>query len=1518
MKLFRNIVAIILLVILCVAALPAFATESEAEQQGMQAETAPLQMVGAFDPLEKDTFEICAGSRDTIELPEVLLAYLIQEDGSISPDVSEVPVTWSGDYDVGIPDEYTLTAVLPEEMVWAEGLQLPTISVTVLEAPSKAEDKQTTPEEQEIKQEASPASDGQIAEDNSLSVMTLAGFTLQEMFSGTPEIIVAQGTPQEDIPLPEALDAVDEDAREIMVPGIVWESDAYNAALPGDYEFRAVVPDGYALAQEAATPQVIVRVQGMIRTAGMGSKIAEASANLMLSKLEKYLDKREEQGDSAFAGFLGDLIRNNEQDEIHEILGIVQDIERDVELLHAEMTASFAEVMAKLNNMALTPFLQNISRNQSKIDKAWTLYENAILQIEADGGNITDITDPWFDLFFNEIEGMDIPDMLDDLNAQLVLSTGLGDSLYTAAEDAFSSATVFEHQYVGNLVDIYQVLTGMQGQLISLYVELCDRKAAQGQQTNYDVLEGQVAKSIDNQADSLVIDTRSHTDIYENNDASTGVILYADTTNFQLTNKNGAYPAYRVRSNADYTDYVIVNQPFTMNQMAELRYGWAAYGHTTFYKNLLRSTDGLYSLPTSAAGLNGLFDGMTGTYSTWLMENGALKLSSEPSLFLVDKISGANQDSPQQFMLKAYSSTVPLQTTNDDYEIWEFSKIANNNGSYKDPINNKTYSLGDAPVWLIYKSNASNENYIRVNTVEKLKTITHVADGQTLDLTGIQQTDIGLDGHMISMSGNSTIVSNSTLTMNELSLQIGEGANVTLENVNLINSQAAPVTTLGTCGITIRGGCGFIVKSGSESVRQPGLMIQSSGLTLQGDGDLTVSGVGESGLRVPMGTSVSIRELTLVALAKWIVGGVYPPGIGDSEASCGEISIGGGAHVTTDCDWGSRDYIWYTVGRSFKYINIGYKGSTASPGLIENCTLNLRQGGISDPIVIGENVTWEGMVDYRGEIKTMDFPNAGTDTDMFICIVGKDGRRTDDIQINSSIHESNALNKGDTEKFDMYGIDVGEISHIEVYTNGSDDWRGESIWFSTKKDNFTQRTNFALYEWVCSKNGRMLFYAEMPVLKVQLRTASEDNAGSDATIYMKAMYRDGNGNVAYTPEINCKDYIGGNAYRKNTTDTMYINFDQQMSRPGALTAGNFLGISLRIDGNDKWCMKEYYYSLVTPWDGDDVFSGNLVTNQWFNQRGYENKFFIDPARSMQYSLTVKTSSKNNSETDDHILYAIGEEESNMSSFVWSSHNASGNTMKKGSTDAFNVVFDKAIDEIEVLQLKSEGGDKWQPETITIHRIIDGVPLTEDYVFTIDKAFEKKDGVQTYTYSHTESTDGRYVRSSSPAGEVYSAMPVIVTGDQLRTLKSEGGSLSINRIDEYGEVIYSWRIDADNLDGDRLKNLWRLDTTVSRSEDILTDADGGRKDALLNIFDQTGNLPGEITFRVRADLPRGTLIELFSLEDVAVTWNNSVQELSDEQLAKINDLTELLTDDEGDINIPLKQLVNYVLVQKPAE
>jgi hypothetical protein len=1154
--------------------------------------------------------------------------------------------------------------------------------------------------------------------------LSLYEFTTDENDKPVTFLRVQPDMESADYPFPESVYALTDAQEEIAVAVSEWTCTEYLPETEGLFFFTPKFPEEYVVSDDAKLPEIIVVVQPldaarmttMDATDVIGSvtgKIGPGALMLLASCTEKVLQKNYDETGNETASTILDLLRNNTSENVAEILSIVKGLEQDVARLETEVLNGFNDVRHDMLYTELSGYINEMQTIVNLLKVPWLLYEQAIEEIEVNGGTIQDLNDPAFDGFFKAVDGINFKLCFARLDALFTQTSAVESGVYPAVSGLVKLQYPFEHQNTDVLIATYQMATSLQAQLLTLYGE---QAARDGDYSQYNAQVELMAKSFDTQYGWLDFENKSHLAIYGDDESQT--LLYPDnpdTVNIQFETQAGTYSAYEVVSNYNGQKYVVLQDPMALKPMIEETEDFIVYeyDYTDFHNQNVRSKDGRYSLVESAGELDGLLGGALGNipYDQWLKIRGELSFSDMPQVIMINKSGGIGGSEAAQYLLDVTSKATPTSyATNSDYLRWSMKDIYRKNGTVE--IGGVKTNKGDAKAVMVYAERTTSATTITPLTAAEFMGITVLTDGQTLDMSKFAGSEMRLSNHTILVTGNVTVIGDPSKTVHGLRFLMFPSEKqpvLKLENVNMVGPAAAAntadkkdiyksyfgvVEAWTDATLEISGVCN--IESGEEHYKLYGVGSVDAALAITGAGTLNVKGM--PAVYVPYSSTLTIQQLTLNATtASYMheyghdyrvidspaIGGITPFG-GNMDKTCGYIYINNGASVYAKGKSSKNNNVMDAtsfaddIGASSSYLTVGLDGIQTGKtrgGRIENCTLNLNAGRLAETITIGDGVTWAGKMRYKGVLKTMDFDNAGTNNAIYMNIYGDKGV-VEGINLHAAIREydDNAFSKGDKEDFDVYAKDIGKLQYIELYSSGSDDWYGQYMTLSAKKDNYTEKTQFTIYEKLKESMGKRKYFPNAPVQKVTITTASDKNSGTDSLIKMHMLYGE---SKAATHSYDCSKFIEGNAYQSGTTDVMYVNYSAYEQK--FMDVRNIKSIGFEINGDNGWQLKSVKVETII---GENVVEtypadGNpLATDQWLNEKQYYNEFYFEPQESVQYQLEVKTSNKSYAGTDDYIRFAIGDSESNMTSFVWGSHNLSYDGFEQGDKDTFNIVFDK--------------------------------------------------------------------------------------------------------------------------------------------------------------------------------------------------------------------------------------------------
>ncbi len=170
---------------------------------------------------------------------------------------------------------------------------------------------------------------------------------------------------------------------------------------------------------------------------------------------------------------------------------------------------------------------------------------------------------------------------------------------------------------------------------------------------------------------------------------------------------------------------------------------------------------------------------------------------------------------------------------------------------------------------------------------------------------------------------------------------------------------------------------------------------------------------------------------------------------------------------------------------------------------------------------------------YIFEITTGTLPGAGTNSNIFISLIGSDSY-TDFFDINSLI-KKNEFTTAHTESFEIIKEDVGEIKEIKIKcdTNGfKDNWFLARLRIKkNKKNNFI---TFPFFNWI-KPNKIYTLSKELVEYTIKIYTGDVAHGGTDANVSMVLI-----GTKRSSRTIQLNELIARNAFEAGKTDYFKI------------------------------------------------------------------------------------------------------------------------------------------------------------------------------------------------------------------------------------------------------------------------------------------------------------------------------------------------------------------------------------------
>jgi len=232
------------------------------------------------------------------------------------------------------------------------------------------------------------------------------------------------------------------------------------------------------------------------------------------------------------------------------------------------------------------------------------------------------------------------------------------------------------------------------------------------------------------------------------------------------------------------------------------------------------------------------------------------------------------------------------------------------------------------------------------------------------------------------------------------------------------------------------------------------------------------------------------------------------------------------------------------------------------------------------------------VVNYHITVVTGRKRGSGTDANVFINIVGTNGR-VDNVSLDNS---KNNFESGQTDKFQIQSLDLGEIKEITI---GHDNTGLGPGWFMDKvyieNDGTKQKWMFPCNEWFdkSESDGKIVRnLSPGTVYELKVTTGKDKGAGTDSNIFCKL-----HGKKGTTGELLLKYSDKLNKFEAGQTDVFSI---------GNPDLGPLTAITLRSD--DKGAGSDWLLEKV---DITDEATGTVFKAQcstWFNKKMLEKKF----------------------------------------------------------------------------------------------------------------------------------------------------------------------------------------------------------------------------------------------------------------------------------------------------------------------
>lgn len=386
-------------------------------------------------------------------------------------------------------------------------------------------------------------------------------------------------------------------------------------------------------------------------------------------------------------------------------------------------------------------------------------------------------------------------------------------------------------------------------------------------------------------------------------------------------------------------------------------------------------------------------------------------------------------------------------------------------------------------------------------------------------------------------------------------------------------------------------------------------------------------------------------------------------------------------------------------------------------------------GTVFNPTVHEGVVLGEG-IQYQIKVKTGSAFGAGTDSDVYIRLVGDQGT-TDEVLLNYGM--TNQINtRGnpfETKGYDVgvfnFNKDVGEIKRVEVRTDRSGagaDWLLDAIevvpMYNTTE---TQIKKFDIHQWIVKDTWTSFSNTaeDSSQYRLKINTGNVRGAGTDSDIYVKLA-----GTKGETNEVEVSGLYNGNAFEKGTSHSVVASFDKNV--------GEIQKITVRSDmsgvGAD-WFLDSV--QVVPVWNNQtQAGEKSFDCKEWIVNKN-PHTYSLDQNAITRYRMTVKTGKLSwwpKGEGTDANIYVRLIGDKGQTNEVEITSLIPGNALERGDTDTFTVNFENAVGKVEKIQVRSDMsgvGPDWYLERIDVQPLFGNKDVGNNVRFAFNKWIDSK-------------------------------------------------------------------------------------------------------------------------------------------------------------------------------------------------
>lgn len=396
----------------------------------------------------------------------------------------------------------------------------------------------------------------------------------------------------------------------------------------------------------------------------------------------------------------------------------------------------------------------------------------------------------------------------------------------------------------------------------------------------------------------------------------------------------------------------------------------------------------------------------------------------------------------------------------------------------------------------------------------------------------------------------------------------------------------------------------------------------------------------------------------------------------------------------------------------------GLSGSSRSY-TFENTVFNPK---VTEGIVAGEGVQ------YKVTVKTANKTNAGTDSDIYLRIMGTKGT-TDEAVLNYSMlgqlgvyinaFEKNATDTGNV----LVSQDIGEITGISLRSDMSllaADWYPEYVEIAPLYNTTaTKPVRFTIDEWIADKETHVYSNdaSKSTQYDLTIKTGDKFGAGTDSNIYVSLI-----GSTGQTAEREISEIVNGNAFERNSTDSARVNFDKNI--------GEIKGVVVRSDmklAAAEWFVDWIKVEPVAGGAAQTAQGKTFVANAWITDKT-PRTYSMDPNSIVQYRMSFKTGDKFQAGTDSNIYVVLAGSDGKTTNEMEVSEIVSGNAFERGNTDTITVNFSSGIGDLSKLRIRSDmkwAGAGWYLDWVKVQPMVNGEDYGPEKTFSLYEWIEDK-------------------------------------------------------------------------------------------------------------------------------------------------------------------------------------------------